>query len=140
MANFSPSASLLGRQVKHEKGPPPPKEYCRLYFGALQKAISVLVGGLQQGQPPETFIAHSKLVIMVGQKLVDTLCREAHSGQSSQDLLCKSNHLCALLKQMAVAIKKAALHFPDKQALQEAKDFAEELAQQAKHFRTSLDL
>ncbi|KAJ8258519.1 hypothetical protein COCON_G00175310 [Conger conger] len=154
----SPQKPQLGCQVKHKKPPPPPPpapppappppppppqvcaEHCRLYFGALQKAITVLVGGLQVGQPPETFIGHSKLVIMVGQKLVDTLCRETQGGQASQDLLCKSNHLCALLKQLAVATKKAALHFPDMQAMQEAQDFAKELAQWAQHFRTTLDL
>ncbi|KAJ8385326.1 hypothetical protein AAFF_G00190420 [Aldrovandia affinis] len=144
--------SLQKPRMEHKKAPPPPpvraddsrrhslSEHCRLYFGALQKAITVFVGGLQEEQPPEKFIAHSKLVIMVGQKLVDTLCREAHSGQAGQDLLCKSNHLCALLKQLAVATKKAALHFPDKQALHEAQDFAKELSQRAQHFRTTLDL
>ncbi|KAM9361640.1 cas scaffolding protein family member 4 [Symphorus nematophorus] len=115
-------------------------EHCRLYFGALQKAIGGFVGSLQDGQPPEKFISQSKLVIMVGQRLVDTLCREAQRGGSSQSLLCKSNHLCALLKQLAVATKKAALHFPDKQALHEAQEFAKELAQRAQHFRISLDL
>ncbi|XP_035008251.2 cas scaffolding protein family member 4 [Hippoglossus stenolepis] len=115
-------------------------EHCRLYFGALHKAINGFVGSLQDGQPPEKFISHSKLVIMVGQRLVDTLCREAQRGGSSQSLLCKSNHLCALLKQLAVATKKAALHFPEKQALQEAQEFAKELAQRAQHFRISLDL
>uniref|UniRef100_A0A7N6BV69 SH3 domain-containing protein n=1 Tax=Anabas testudineus TaxID=64144 RepID=A0A7N6BV69_ANATE len=104
-------------------------EHCRLYFGALQKAIGGFVGSLQDGQPPEKFISHSKLVIMVGQRLVDTLCREAQCEGSNQSLLCKSNHLCALLKQLAVATKKAALHFPDKQALHEAQEFAKELAQ-----------
>ncbi|XP_026200401.1 cas scaffolding protein family member 4 isoform X2 [Anabas testudineus] len=115
-------------------------EHCRLYFGALQKAIGGFVGSLQDGQPPEKFISHSKLVIMVGQRLVDTLCREAQCEGSNQSLLCKSNHLCALLKQLAVATKKAALHFPDKQALHEAQEFAKELAQKAQHFRISLDL
>ncbi|KAM3621890.1 uncharacterized protein V6R79_017543 [Siganus canaliculatus] len=115
-------------------------EHCRLYFGALQKAITGFVGSLHDGQPPEKFISQSKLVIMVGQRLVDTLCREAHRGGSSQSLLCKSNHLCALLKQLAVATKKAALHFPDRQALYEAQEFAKELAQRAQHFRLSLDL
>ncbi|XP_071349384.1 cas scaffolding protein family member 4 [Trachinotus anak] len=114
-------------------------EHCRLYFGALQKAIGGFVGSLQDGQPPEKFISQSKLVIMVGQRLVDTLCREAQRGGSGQSLLCKSNHLCALLKQLAVATKKAALHFPDKQALHEAQEFAKELAQRAQHFRISLD-
>uniref|UniRef100_A0A8D3DYQ3 Cas scaffold protein family member 4 n=1 Tax=Scophthalmus maximus TaxID=52904 RepID=A0A8D3DYQ3_SCOMX len=115
-------------------------EHCRLYFGALQKAIGGFVGSLQDGQPPEKFISQSKLVIMVGQRLVDTLCREAQRGGSSQSLLCKSNHLCALLKQLAVATKKAALHFPDKQALHEAQEFAMELAQRAGNFITQIQL
>nr|XP_046237676.1 cas scaffolding protein family member 4 [Scatophagus argus] len=115
-------------------------EHCRLYFGALQKAIGGFVVSLQDGQPPEKFISQSKLVIMVGQRLVDTLCREAQRTGSNQNLLCKSNHLCALLKQLAVATKKAALHFPDREALHEALEFAKELAQRAQHFRISLDL
>ncbi|XP_048877694.1 cas scaffolding protein family member 4 [Brienomyrus brachyistius] len=116
-------------------------EHCRLYFGALQKAIGVFVHSLQDGQPPESFIDKGKLVIMVGQRLVDTLCREAQgqSAGSSQDLLYKGNQLCALLKQLAVATKKAALHYPDKTALQEVEDFAKELAHRAQHFRTQLD-
>ncbi|XP_038553757.1 cas scaffolding protein family member 4 [Micropterus salmoides] len=123
-----------------EHQPSPLSEHCRLYFGALQKAIGGFVSSLQDGQPPEKFISQSKLVIMVGQRLVDTLCREAQRRGSSQSLLCKSNHLCALLKQLAVATKKAALHFPDSQALHEAQEFAKELAQRAQHFRISLDL
>ncbi|XP_040891021.1 cas scaffolding protein family member 4 [Toxotes jaculatrix] len=123
-----------------EHRPSPRSEHCRLYFGALQKAIGGFVGSLQDGQPPEKFISQSKLVIMVGQRLVDSLCRAAQHQESSQSLLCKSNHLCALLKQLAVATKKAAVHFPDKKALHEAEEFAKELAQRAQHFRKSLDL
>ncbi|XP_072522107.1 cas scaffolding protein family member 4 [Salminus brasiliensis] len=115
-------------------------DYCRLYFGAIKKAIAVFVTSLEEGQPPEKFIAHGKLVIMVGQRLMDSLCCEAQSRPDSQELLCKSNHLCALLKQLAVATKKAALHFPDKVAIQEARDFAKELAQRAHNFRISLDV
>ncbi|CAL8336665.1 unnamed protein product [Lota lota] len=118
----------------------PRPEHCRLYFGALQKAISGFVSSLRCGQPPEQFIPHSKLVIMVGQRLVNTLYQDARGTDARQSLLCKSSHLCTLLKQLAVATKKAALHFPDKQALQEVHDFAKELAQKAQHFRTSLEL
>ncbi|KAJ3602685.1 hypothetical protein NHX12_030434 [Muraenolepis orangiensis] len=120
--------------------PPPRTEHCRLYFGALQKAIGGFVSSLRCGQPPEQFISHSKLVIMVGQRLVNTLYKETPDVDARQSLLCKSNHLCALLKQLAMATKKAALHFPDKQALQEVHDFAKELAQRAQHFRISLEL
>ncbi|KAK6471738.1 cas scaffolding protein family member 4-like isoform X1, partial [Huso huso] len=116
------------------------KQHCKLYFGALQKAIAVFITSLVEGQPPEKFIPHSKLVIMVGQKLVDTLCKEAHSRGESLDLLCKSNLLCALLKQLAVTTKKAAVHFPDTEALLEAQEFAKELARRAQHFRTLIDL
>ncbi|XP_066528741.1 cas scaffolding protein family member 4 [Hoplias malabaricus] len=114
-------------------------DHCRLYFGAIKKAITEFVGSLEEGQPPEKFINHGKLVIMVGQRLMDSLCSEAQNRPDSQELLCKSNHLCALLKQLAVATKKAAMHFPDKMAIQEARDFAKELAQRAHHFRMSLD-
>ncbi|XP_036415772.1 cas scaffolding protein family member 4 [Colossoma macropomum] len=140
-----------GKQVSKPVPPRPPSksqspsksqisDHCRLYFGAIKKAITVFVGSLEEGQPPEKFIAHGKLVIMVGQRLMDSLCSEAQSRPDCQELLCKSNHLCALLKQLAVATKKAALHFPDKVAIQEARDFAKELAQRAHHFRMSLDL
>ncbi|XP_033823185.2 cas scaffolding protein family member 4 [Periophthalmus magnuspinnatus] len=123
-----------------EQRPVSLSEHCRLYFGALQKAIGGFVCSLQDGQPPEKFISRSKLVIMVGQRLVNTLYKEAQPGESRQSLLCKSNHLCALLKQLAVATKKAALHFPDRQAVHEAQEFAQELAQRAQHFRLSLNL
>ncbi|KAI4878339.1 hypothetical protein NFI96_033694 [Prochilodus magdalenae] len=144
-----------GNKVKQVSKPPPPmppsqsnsqsptksqiSDHCRLYFGAIKKAINVFVRSLEEGQPPEKFIAHGKLVIMVGQRLMDSLCSEAQSRPDCQELLCKSNHLCALLKQLAVATKKAALHYPDKVAIQEASDFAKELAQRAHHFRMSLD-
>uniref|UniRef100_A0A8C6NXF3 Cas scaffold protein family member 4 n=1 Tax=Nothobranchius furzeri TaxID=105023 RepID=A0A8C6NXF3_NOTFU len=134
--NMGPSDSSSTK----EQHLPSLSEHCRLYFGALQKAIGAFVDSLHNGQPPEKFISQSKLVIMVGQRLVDTLCKEAHRQELSQSLLCKSNHLCALLKQLAVATKKAALHFPDKQALLEVKEFAKDLAQRAQHFRISLDL
>lgn len=77
---------------------------------------------------------------MVGRRLVDSLCKEHHCTGSSQTILSKSNHLCALLKQLAVATKNAALHFPDRQALEEVQEFAKELAQRAQHFRISLDI
>ncbi|XP_064860811.1 cas scaffolding protein family member 4 isoform X1 [Oncorhynchus nerka] len=151
----SPGKSF-NSQVDSPKRQPTLSEHCRLYFGALQKAICVFITSLDS-QTPEKFISHSKLIIMVGQRLVDTLYREAQKGEAqrrepgsvsglgpsqsqNQVLLCKCNHMCALLKQLAVATKKAALHYPERQALQEAQYFAKELAQRAQHFRISLDL
>ncbi|XP_016094942.1 cas scaffolding protein family member 4-like [Sinocyclocheilus grahami] len=115
-------------------------DHCRLYFGAIQKAISVFISSLNDGQPPEKFISHSKLVIMVGQRLVNTLCSEAKNREASQEMLSVSNQLCAHLKQLAMMTKKAALDFPDKLALREVQGIAKELAQRAQHFRMSLDV
>ncbi|XP_076863786.1 cas scaffolding protein family member 4 isoform X2 [Brachyhypopomus gauderio] len=115
-------------------------DHCRLYFGALKKAIGVFVKSLEEDQPPEKFIGHSKLVIMVGQRLMDSLCSEFQARPDSQEILCRSNHLCALLKQLAVATKKAALHFPDKVAVQEVRDFAKELSVWVQQFRLTLDI
>ncbi|XP_067244137.1 cas scaffolding protein family member 4 [Chanodichthys erythropterus] len=115
-------------------------DHCRLYFGAIQKAISVLTSSLNDGQPPEKFISHSKLVIMVGQRLVNTLCNEAKSCEANREMLSMSNQLCAHLKQLALVTKKAALNFPDKLAVQEAQGNAKELAQRVQHFRMSLDV
>ncbi|XP_029103805.1 cas scaffolding protein family member 4 [Scleropages formosus] len=115
-------------------------EHCRLYFGALQRAISAFASSLLEGQPPDSFIDRGKLVIMVGQKLVDTLRREAPGNPAAnQDLLCKSTHLCALLKNLALATKDAALQFPNSAALQAALEVARDLAQHAQLYRASMD-
>ncbi|KAG1949710.1 cas scaffolding protein family member 4 isoform a [Pimephales promelas] len=115
-------------------------DHCRLYFGAIQKAISVFRSSLNDGQPPEKFISHSKLIIMVGQRLVNTLCSEAKSREANRDMLSMSTQLCAYLKQLAMVTKKAAVNFPDKLAVQEAEDIAKELSQRVQHFRMSLDV
>lgn len=158
----APSPPKAPKPLPRHPSKSPLSEHCRLYFGALQRAINEFVSSILDGQPPETFISHSKLVIMVGQRLVNTLCNEAHqdsgannanaktnpntnttsssSTNSRSELLHRSNHLCALLKQLAVATKKAALHFPDQLALQEAQTFAKELAQRAQQFRLLLEV
>ncbi|XP_026999807.2 cas scaffolding protein family member 4 isoform X1 [Tachysurus fulvidraco] len=131
-----PKPTSFDRTSQHK---PLISDHCRLYFGATRKAIAVFVSSLEEQQPPEKFISHSKLVIMVGQRLIDTLYCEAQGREDSQELLHKSNHLCALLKHLAVATKKAALHFPDKVAIKEAQDFAKELAQRAHQFRMFME-
>ncbi|KAK7119343.1 hypothetical protein R3I94_021246 [Phoxinus phoxinus] len=115
-------------------------DHCRLYFGAIQKAISVFRSSLNDGQPPEKFISQSKLIIMVGQRLVNTLCSEAKSREANREMLSMSTQLCAYLKQLAMVTKKAAVNFPDKLAVQEAQDIAKELSQRVQHFRMSLDV
>ncbi|XP_051967765.1 cas scaffolding protein family member 4-like isoform X2 [Xyrauchen texanus] len=124
----------------HTSKKPSLSDHCRLYFGAIQKAISLFLCSLTDGQPPEKFMSHSKLVIMVGQRLVNTLRGEAESREASQEILSIINQLCAHLKQLAMVTKKSALSFPDKLALQEAQDSAKELAQRVQDFRISLDI
>uniref|UniRef100_A0A8C9QDJ9 Cas scaffold protein family member 4 n=1 Tax=Spermophilus dauricus TaxID=99837 RepID=A0A8C9QDJ9_SPEDA len=114
-------------------------EHCRLYFGALFKAISVFHSSLSNSQPPEIFITQSKLVIMVGQKLVDTLCKETQEKDVRNEILCSSSHLCGLLKDLALATKNAVLKYPSPAALGHLQAEAKKLEHHTRQFRGTLD-
>nr|XP_060628054.1 cas scaffolding protein family member 4 [Anolis sagrei ordinatus] len=111
---------------------------CRLYFGAVQKAISVFHQSLNKDQAPEVFIAKSKLIIMVGQKLVDTLCQEAIEKTNRNEILCGSSQFCALLKSLAVATKNAAMQYPNPEAMRELQDQADGLSKYTQQFRAMM--
>ncbi|NXT13908.1 CASS4 protein, partial [Prunella fulvescens] len=115
----------------------PLPEHCRLCFAALHKAIGVFTASLGSQQPPEIFISHSKLIIMVGQRLVDALCQETQERRS--DILQSSSRFCSLLKSLALATKSAALKFPDAEASRELREQAEELAKYTQQFRAMMD-
>ncbi|KAM6163880.1 cas scaffolding protein family member 4 [Rhynchocyon petersi] len=125
------------QRTPKKKGPL--SEHCRLYFGALFKAISAFTSGLSSSQPPETLITQSKLVIVVGQKLVDTLCRETQERDARNDILLRSNQLCGLLKSLALATKDAVLRHPSPAALQHLLDQAQRLEQHTRLFRGLLE-
>uniref|UniRef100_A0A2K6U9T9 Cas scaffold protein family member 4 n=1 Tax=Saimiri boliviensis boliviensis TaxID=39432 RepID=A0A2K6U9T9_SAIBB len=113
-------------------------EHCRLYFGALFKAISAFLSSLGRSQPPDILITQSKLVITVGQKLVDTLCKETQERDVRNEILRGSGHLCSLLKDVALATKNAVLQYPSPAALGHLQAEAEKLEQHARQFRGTL--
>ncbi|XP_041334529.1 cas scaffolding protein family member 4 isoform X3 [Pyrgilauda ruficollis] len=117
----------------------PLPEHCRLCFAALHKAIGVFTASLSSQQPPEIFISHSKLIIMVGQRLVDSLCQETQEREARSDVLHGSSRFCSLLKKLALATKSAALTYPNAEASRELQEHTEELAQYAQQFRAMLD-
>ncbi|XP_068380388.1 cas scaffolding protein family member 4 isoform X1 [Eschrichtius robustus] len=114
-------------------------EHCRLYFGALFKAIGVLNSSLGNSQPPEIFITQSKLVIMVGQKLVDTLCQETQEKDVRNEILRGSSRLCSLLKDLALATKHAVLQHPSPAALGHLQAEAKKLERHTQQFRGTLE-
>ncbi|XP_015269152.1 PREDICTED: cas scaffolding protein family member 4 [Gekko japonicus] len=114
-------------------------DLCRLYFGAVQKAIGVLHDSLSRNQAPEIFIAQSKLIIMVGQKLVDTLCQEALETTTRNEVLCSSSKFCSLLKSVAVATKNAAMQYPSAEAMRELQDQADGLSQYTQQFQAMME-
>ncbi|XP_037357541.1 cas scaffolding protein family member 4 [Talpa occidentalis] len=114
-------------------------EHCRLYFGALFKAINAFSSSLNDSQPPEIVITQSKLIIMVGQKLVDALCKETQDRDARNEVLCGSNHLCSLLKDLALATKQAVLKYPSPAALGHLKAEAKKLEQHTQQFRGTLE-
>ncbi|NXR39583.1 CASS4 protein, partial [Zosterops hypoxanthus] len=128
----NPSRQEPGRKI-------PLPEHCRLCFAALHKAIGVFTASLSNQQPPEIFISHSKLIIMVGQRLVDSLCQETQEREARSDILHSSSRFCSLLKSLALATKSAALKFPDAEATRELREQAEELGQYTQQFRAMMD-
>ncbi|XP_009871791.1 PREDICTED: cas scaffolding protein family member 4 [Apaloderma vittatum] len=114
-------------------------EHCKLCFGALHKAIGVFTSSLSNNQPPEVFISHSKLIIMVGQKLVDSLCQETQERDARNDILHSSSRFCSLLKNLALATKNAAIQYPNADARRELQDRAEELSKYTQQFRATME-
>uniref|UniRef100_A0A672TX75 Cas scaffolding protein family member 4 n=1 Tax=Strigops habroptila TaxID=2489341 RepID=A0A672TX75_STRHB len=114
-------------------------EHCRLCFSALHKAIGVFTMSLNNNQPPEVFISHSKLIIMVGQKLVDSLCQETQDRDARNDVLHSSSRFCSLLKNLALATKNAAIQYPNADAMRELQDQTEELSKYTQQFRAMME-
>ncbi|NXE96040.1 CASS4 protein, partial [Menura novaehollandiae] len=125
------------RQDPARKIPLP--EHCRLCFAALHKALGVFTNSLNNNQPPEIFISHSKLIIMVGQKLVDALCQETQERDARSDVLHSSSRFCSLLKNLALATKNAAIKYPNAEATRELRDQTEELAKYTQQFRAMME-
>ncbi|NXK44611.1 CASS4 protein, partial [Chauna torquata] len=114
-------------------------ECCRLCFGALHKAIAVFNNSLSNNQPPEVFISHSKLIIMVGQKIVDSLCQETQERDARNDILHSSSRFCSLLKNLALATKNAAIQYPNADAMRELQNQNDELYKYAQQFRAMME-
>ncbi|XP_075704904.1 cas scaffolding protein family member 4-like [Rhinoderma darwinii] len=114
-------------------------EHCYLYFGALQKAIRVFNDSLIKNETPEIFITHGKLIIMVGQKLVDLLCQDVKANEARNDILFKSSELCGLLKNLAMATKTAAIQYPNIATMLELQCRTNELSNYTQLFRAMLE-
>ncbi|XP_025957707.2 cas scaffolding protein family member 4 isoform X2 [Dromaius novaehollandiae] len=114
-------------------------EHCRLCFGALHKAIGVFTNSLSNNQPPEIFISHSKLIIMVGQKLVDSLCQETQEKDVRNDILHGSSRFCGLLKNLALATKNAAIQYPNADAMRGLQNQTDELSKYMQQFRATME-
>lgn len=76
---------------------------------------------------------------MVGQKLVDTLCKETQERDVRNEILCGSSHLCSLLKNLALATKHAVLKYPSPAALGHLQAEAQKLEQHTRQFRGTLE-
>nr|XP_034978760.1 cas scaffolding protein family member 4 isoform X1 [Zootoca vivipara] len=114
-------------------------DLCRLYFGAVQKAIGVFHKSLSNDLAPEVFIANSKMIIMVGQKLVDALCQEALQKADRNEILYGSSNFCGLLKNLAVATKNAAMQYPSPEAMKELQTQADGLLKYTQQFRAMME-
>ncbi|XP_073436768.1 cas scaffolding protein family member 4 isoform X2 [Dendrobates tinctorius] len=141
---FSKEPTVLTMKPEAPKSTEPVKkialsESCYLYFGALQKAIRVFEDSLNKNETPEVFITHGKLIIMVGQKLVDLLCQDVKTNEARNDILFKSSELCSLLKNLAIATKTAAIQYPNMATMQELQCRTNELSNYTQLFRAMVE-
>ncbi|XP_051887623.1 LOW QUALITY PROTEIN: enhancer of filamentation 1 [Pristis pectinata] len=113
-------------------------ESYKTYFNALQKAIVSFTDTINGNQPADALIKHSKVVIMIGQKLVDTLCQETGQKNIHKEVLSRSNQFCGRMKKVAVATKNAVMQ-PNPTTVQEMKEQVAELRQQADQLRLLLE-
>ncbi|KAM6319253.1 cas scaffolding protein family member 4 isoform 1-T1 [Podargus strigoides] len=135
-----PSAKKIAIQSKQDSAKKIAlPEHCKLCFSAIHKAIGVFTNSLSNNQPPEVFISHSKLIIMVGQKLVDSLCQETQERDARNDILHSSSRFCSLLKNLALATKNAAIQYPNTDAIKELQDQTEELSKYTQQFRAMME-
>uniref|UniRef100_F6XQT6 Cas scaffolding protein family member 4 n=1 Tax=Monodelphis domestica TaxID=13616 RepID=F6XQT6_MONDO len=132
-----PNRKLLSRQDSEKKISL--SEHCKLYFGGLLKAIGIFNASLSNNQPPEIFITQSKLIIMIGQKLVDSLCQETKEKDIRNEILCSSSQLCGLLKNLAVATKNAVIKYPNVDAIRELQEEADKLCKHTQQVREMLE-
>ncbi|XP_023576545.1 cas scaffolding protein family member 4 [Octodon degus] len=145
LKSSSTACEQTASSLTQARGKPGPErklclsEHGRLYFGALFKAIRVLHSSLGASQTPEVLVTQSKLVITVGQKLVDTLCRETQERDTRNEILRNSSRLCGLLKDLALATKNAVLKYPSPTALGLLQAEAEKLEHHTRQFRGTLE-
>ncbi|XP_078092494.1 cas scaffolding protein family member 4-like [Mustelus asterias] len=153
--SFKQKKFLLERQMMEEKvqkpgngsikvsprGTQPPTSYseqCKMFFNALQKAIISFNNNINGNQSADVLIKNSKAVLMIGQKLVDMLCRETGQKTIHKEVVSRSNQFCGRMKKVAVATKHAVMQ-QNPTAMQEMKDQMAELSQQAEQLRLLLE-
>ncbi|XP_072917565.1 cas scaffolding protein family member 4-like isoform X2 [Hemitrygon akajei] len=116
----------------------PSFELCRTYLNALQKAIMSFIDTINGKQPAEVLIKNSKVVIKIGQKLVDTLCQDTGQKSIHKEVLSRSNQFCGCMKKFAMATKNAVMQ-PNPTAVREMKEQVVELRHQADQLRLFLE-
>ena len=91
----------------------------------LGNAIETFFQSVDDNDGPKHFIAHSKIVVLSGHKLVyigDTLHRNIHNTVLKSRIAHCANGLCDSLKHVVTSTKRAALQYPAVATLQQMVD------------------
>lgn len=91
----------------------------------LGNAIETFFNSVDKNDGPKHFIAHSKIVVLSGHKLVyigDTLHRNIFDAVLKTRIAHCANGLCDALKHVVTSTKKAALQYPAVATLQQMVD------------------
>nr|XP_039248770.1 enhancer of filamentation 1-like [Styela clava] len=108
---------------------------------SLVSAIKGFYSCLDNNDPPKTFVALSKQVILCAHELVffgDTLYRRLHHQQMQDIVKGHCTEICTSLKRTVAATKNAAQQWPSVNAVQEMIDRVTDISASAHQFRILL--
>ncbi|CAB3374731.1 Hypothetical predicted protein [Cloeon dipterum] len=107
----------------------------------LTMAIDAFLLTIEQNQPPASFLAHGKFVVLSAHKLVsigDSVHRHVGCSVVRSKVLQASNALSDALASAVNKTKKAALHFPSVAAVQEMVDGVVDISHLAKELKVQI--
>jgi len=105
----------------------------------LGDAIETFFQSVDKNDGPKHFIAHSKIVVLSGHKLVyigDTLHRNIYDAAVKSRIAHCANGLCDALKHVVTSTKRAALQYPAVATLQQMVDTVVQVSHAAHQLKT----
>ncbi|XP_014665848.1 PREDICTED: breast cancer anti-estrogen resistance protein 1-like [Priapulus caudatus] len=108
------------------------------HVAKLMNGIDAFLLAVENTEPPKSFIAHSKFVVLSTHRLVnigDTLYRNVASADVKTGIIRATNALCDCLKVTVMTTKVAAQNYPQVKSMQDMVDSIVDISHAASELR-----